>query len=160
MNAAASKPYAQGTKVTAFKSLHDIDALLSKAGATDRATFRLSAREGVYFKRDGIVYKISVFVPMTEEEAKTFAGKRGRNGHGTWVETERARRLRVLLNVVKAKIMSVDEDVFTWEEAFGSDIVINATTGETVGEYAAREAQASALGGRALNSLPMPGGEI
>ena len=156
MPAPKSKPFAQGTTVDPLKTLTQIDAMLTKAGAGDFDIFRRTAREGVAFVKDGIAYRVSVPMLLDEAEAKAFASRRkGTAGHGSYLAAERARRLRCLHNVVKAKLVAVEEEIYTFEEMFVNDLLTD--TGETMGERAVAFVRKAVLEGRTVSALPMPG---
>lgn len=155
MAAAKPKPFAQGTTVDPFKTLAEINALLEKSGADEIGTYRSLMREGVAFVRAGIAYRISVHIVKDEAEAKTYS-KGGRvAGHASYVVAERARRLRSLLNVVRAKLIAVQDDIYTFEEMFGFDVITE--TGETIAERTVPMIRQAALEGRIPSSLPVPG---
>lgn len=152
---ASPRPFAQGTAVDVYKTIGQIDGMLTKAGATHFRTFRSTAREGVEFVFDGVAFRVSVWIPTTEEEARPFAGRKGRMGHGGYREAERARRYRVLHRVVHEKLLSVQEEVYTLAQVFVGDAITKS--GDTIAERADEYLRAAVGAGEILAALPAGG---
>jgi hypothetical protein len=115
-------PYAQRTKVPVDKTRLEIERLVRKYGATGfasawQATDKNGGKARVEFICHNRHIRLTVYVPANEQKAQ-----------GKW---------RVLMLMVKAKLVAVDAEVVTFEEAFFADIVM-PETGKTVYE-AARE---------------------
>jgi hypothetical protein len=116
-------PYAKRTEVPIDQTRVEIERLVKKFGAKGFASAWQDGARGtggqsrVEFLCHGRHIRLTVDVPESEQKAR-----------GKW---------RVLLLMVKAKLVAVDEKVVTFEEAFFADIVMpetNKTVWETARE--------------------------
>lgn len=153
--AEGKRPYAQGTKVGVMQTHMQIQTMLKKAGAFDFMTFSRAGKEGLAFLRDGIAYRLVATLPETEEEAKKWSAGGRLSGHESYVELERARRMRSLLLVVKARLTAMDDGIQTFEEAFFGDALTD--NDQTVAERMVPRIKQAALSGHYPSALPMPG---
>lgn len=129
--------YAEGTEVAESKSKTEIDAMLRKWKCESVATGEDRGAGFVVFALNGIHVRFSCPMPG-EELAKKHAKKRRGSYYLTdadkaeWIEQERKRRWRALLLTLKAKLVSVENGIEKFEEAFLAHIVIAG--GQTVGQ--------------------------
>lgn len=144
--------YAKGTEVSIDKSQAEIRALLTKYGASGFMMGEEGDRAQVAFKmRDrGIIFRLPM--PDISEFAMGFPSAGGYRGRPTKLsETdqrsrwERAKRekWRALVLCIKAKLETVESGIETFDEAFMAHLRL--PSGETMGEWAAREENQRAL---------------
>lgn len=132
------KPKFHTTKVPESQTRLEIEHVLFKAGADKVATRTEQAGIGFLFERGGVAYRVSLDMP---EESQ-----------------ERRRRMRVLLYIITAKIITVDEGVSTFEEAFVESVV--TASGQTVTEMVMPMIEAGIKNGTHVKALPpMFGGQ-
>jgi hypothetical protein len=141
--------YAKGTSVSVERSKAELDTLLGKHGAAQRAIMH-DERAGfaaVVFVLRGRKYKIELPMPTPMSATpKTGAEPRGWSG---WDEPRRAQwarlqweqacreRWRGLLLLVKAKLEIVRMGVSTFEREFLADLLLpdGQTAHQTIGTY-------------------------
>lgn len=130
--------YASGTTVTVRRSREEIEELLLKHEA-ERIGFVMEARvASVGFTIDGWSVRFKVQLP-SDDEAKEKA-PRGRynwqeppkSNRDAWVARTERERWRALLLCIKAKLVSVESGVESFEQAFMAHLVLPG--GRTVGE--------------------------
>jgi hypothetical protein len=130
--------YAATTEVPADRSRAEIEATLTRFGATAFA-YGWSADHSVaqvMFEMDGRRVKFSLTVPDRSDRQFTHdrAGrKRTETGMRNAYDQEMRRLWRSLLLLIKAKLEAVATGIVSAEEEFLSHIVL--PTGETVGEW-------------------------
>lgn len=108
-------PYAHKTKKTPMETKHHIEALLERYGATRFASFSEPERAAILFEVEGRRIRFTIAVPKDSEQKV----------RAIW---------RALLLSVKAKLVSVDQKIETFEEAFMAHVVM--PDGKTVAEHA------------------------
>lgn len=141
--------YAKNTTVSVSKSRIEIEDTLKKWKATRAVTGTEPGRALVMFQIGQWMVRFVMPLP-TEEEAKKKA-KPSRGHYYTnerdrqrWIEQQERSRWRALLLTIKAKLVSVESGVETFEVAFMAHLVLpgNVTVGEKA-LPAIREAYAS-----------------
>ena len=147
----SNRKYAEGTRVSASRSLDELRVLLRARGA-GRVVIDDNPDEGhvaVLFQRAERAYRISVPIPSTKDRAFTHTPELGRQrdpaGRAKAYNDEIMRRHRSLLMHVKAKLIAVDDGIVTFEREFMVHLVM--PTGDTLGEFMEpRIADAVAMG--------------
>lgn len=131
--------YAQGTSVSVSKSRVEIEEVLLKYKATSIGVMLDPGLARVAFKigQWAVLFKMPL---PSDEEAKKNA-KRVPSWQApsdtqkqAWLEQEGRRRWRCLLLTIKAKLVSVENQVESFEEAFLAHLVLPGTAGETVAD--------------------------
>jgi len=130
--------YAEGTSVPVAKSKMEIELLLQKHRATRTAMAQEAGRAVVYFELQDRRVQFSMPLPLMDEKRFVF----GQGGHSWKKRTPEAQakaweqacreRWRALLLAIKAKFVSVETGVETFEQAFLAHIVLPG--GMTVGQ--------------------------
>ncbi len=112
-----NRTYAQDTKVPADRTRSEIEALLARYKARATAVFQDQQGAAIAFEINErrILFRIKLLDPKT---TKADAHRRA-----TW---------RALLLSIKAKMISVDTGIETFEEAFMAHVVM--PDGQTVGD--------------------------
>jgi hypothetical protein len=144
--------YAKGTSVSVERSKAELDTLLGKHGAVQRAIMHdePAGFAAVVFVLRGRKYKIEVPMP-TPASALPKAGAEPR-GWSTWEASRRTHwassqweqacreRWRGLLLLVKAKLEIVRMGVSTFEREFLADLLLpdGQTAHQTIGTYMER----------------------
>jgi hypothetical protein len=144
--------------VDASRTLQELRKLLIKHGANEFGSALVAGREAIVFSRDGITYRFSVPVAVTESEVPEPVRKAYRRAvHGPdLVEHENNRRLRSLAAVIKAQLIAIEDGILSFEETFiGGTVTDN---GQTVAERMAPELKRASLEGRIPRALPGFGG--
>lgn len=127
--------YAENTSVSVSKSRIEIEELLKKWKATRTATAVEAHRAIVMFQIGKWMVRFTMPLP-TEEEAKKQKTSRGwlfsTEQRAKWMEQQERSRWRALLLTIKAKLVSVESGVETFEVAFMAHLVLpgNVTVGE------------------------------
>lgn len=124
----ASRRFAADTGVSAEKTRAEIDALLGRHGATQRATLvdEANARAAVQFRIGGRMVRCEIKLPT----AKSIGNKpwRVRRSHAEWARDEMAQQTRSawrrLLLILKAKLELVAEGGSTFEREFLADVLL------------------------------------
>lgn len=131
--------YAAGTKVAVSKTEAEIKDLLRSRGATRTAFAEEAGRAVVFFElRDR---RVQFTMPLPRADEKRFTqDKRGSRRPPTaatraWEQACRE-RWRALLLTIKAKFVSIESEVETFEEAFLAHLVVPGGGGKTVGQHA------------------------
>lgn len=129
--------FAKGTKVPVQRTRMEIEDLLDKHGAHSRAVGQQGMQAVILFEKDGRRVRIQMELPSPSEFRSR---KRGRNHvERTQREQEAAlqqslrERWRWLLLTLKAKFVSLDGGIETFEEAFLAHIVM--PNGQSVGDW-------------------------
>lgn len=127
--------FAKGTGVPVARSRGEIQALLEKWKATKIGMLTEHGRAHVMFSIGPWSVKFSMPLP-TEEEAATLEDRYGKSASLTaqkrWLEQTQREKWRALLLTIKAKLVSVENGVETFEEAFLAHLVL--ADGHTVGQ--------------------------
>ncbi len=154
--------YAENTAVSESKSKIEIDELLRKWKATSIAIGEDTGAGIVIFAI--AEWHVRFRCPMPDEALviAVWQKKHGKYDWPTsahkanWIEQERKRRWRALLLTIKAKLVSVENGIEKFEEAFLAHIVIAG--GLTVGQKALPElAQIYKSGSMPTGGLLGPG---
>lgn len=128
--------FAESTVVSVMKTKQELEALVTKAGATHFGALNTDAGTTVafIFKERRILFDLKL--PSVE----TFSKKKNRSG---WMETctkedqlkrwEQACRTgwRALFLAIKAKLVTIDSGIETVDEAFLAHIVVPTDDGRT-----------------------------
>jgi hypothetical protein len=132
--------FAKGTEVSADRSRAELETLLQRYGADSTAVFTSRGEAAVAFEMRGRRILFRLKMPEQSEERFThrtggFRGKEARSADSARTAWEQAcrERWRALVLAVKAKLVSVEEGVETFEEAFMAHVVM--PDGRTVGEH-------------------------
>ncbi|GEL73199.1 hypothetical protein [Myxococcus virescens] len=129
--------YAAGTYVAVSKTESEIKELLRRRGATRTAFAEEAGRAVVFFElRDR---RVQFTMPLPRADEKRFTQDRRGNRRTTAAATsarEQAcrERWRALLLTIKAKFVSIESEVETFEESFLAHLVVPG--GKTVGQHA------------------------
>jgi hypothetical protein len=144
---ATVRKFANNTKISSTKTLEDLRKLLTKYGCSDFA--HLERKSGIHIlftlfsdTPDQRNIRFSVGLPDLET-FRRFRVKTPTGGVGNrertdsqsvaLLEQERARIYRALLAVIKGRLLAVDENIQTIEQAFYGETVADAS-GATVYE--------------------------
>jgi len=134
--------YAEGTSVAESKSKIEIDEMLRKWKATSCAIGEDIGAGIVMFVV--ATWHVRFRCPMPDDALAKIHAKKSRGNYylseadkSAWIEQERRRRWRALLLTIKAKLVSVENGIEKFEEAFLAHIVIAG--GMTVGQKALPE---------------------
>jgi hypothetical protein len=152
MSLALPPAYAKGTSVSVERSKAELDTLLGKHGAAQRAIMHdePAGFAAVVFVLRGRKYKIEV--PMPTPAAVTPKAAAEPRGWSGWDEARRAQwvrlqweqacreRWRGLVLLVKAKLEIVRMGVSTFEREFLADLMLpdGHTAHQTIGAYMER----------------------
>lgn len=115
-----SEVYAKGTKVPEERSRLEIETLLERHKARSTAVFREPNSAAVAFEMSGRRVLFRIALP---------------SGKQNTVARTRRERWRALLLAIKAKLVSVEAGIETFEEAFMAHVVM--PDGRTVSEHVA-----------------------
>ncbi len=139
-----TRPYAQGTTVSAEKSRAELETILSKYGATDRG-FRVNDDIGVasvMFVIDGKKYRIDVPLPKRGMAENNHPDQKNPRGWFGWDSAKRQQfkdkvweqacreRWRGFVLLVKAKLEAVRIGLSSVEKEFAADLMLS--NGQTV----------------------------
>lgn len=117
--------FAEGTRVDVAKTRSEIEALLTKHGATSFASGWEGTRARILFEAHGrrVRFTLELLPPRQAflEQQK--------------VDAENRRRWRCLLLMLKAKLEAVANSLVSFEEEFLAHIMIPDGAGETVGDW-------------------------
>lgn len=123
--------YAKGTTVPAERTREELAKTLDRFGATAFAYMSRSNRELIAFEYHGLGVRLECPLPSPSDDAIRL----DRYGHTRteadiekrW-QVERRRRWRCLLNVVKAKLTAIEDEIETFEQAFLAHIDVGGYT--------------------------------
>jgi hypothetical protein len=132
--------FAVGTTVEIPKTRSEIEALLTKHGATSFASGWEGTRARILFEAHGRRVRFSLDL-LDGETSKEIA--------------ENRRRWRCLLLVLKAKLEAVANNLVTFEEEFLAHIMLPDGSGETIGDWVSP--QLAAAYERGVNMPPLLG---
>ncbi len=130
--------YAAETRVSPEKTLEEMKGLLRRFGADNFCTFDndRAGFSGLEFDVNNRRCRFIVQIPKREEFAKTETGRpRDKNQQFTVWEKAIRSRWRSLALIVKAKLVAIEEGVFTFEQEFALHFVM--ANGQTVYEQLA-----------------------
>lgn len=155
--------YAYGTDVSIASSRAELEHLLRTYKATATAFFNATNQAAVAFEMSGrrILFKLPL--PLPGDKAFTHAKvnrsrtmKRLSEGqtHARW-EKACQRKWRSLVLAIKAKLVSVDDGVESFEEAFMAHVVM--PDGQTVGEHTKERIAQAYNEQKMIPLLPGPG---
>jgi hypothetical protein len=148
--------FANGTSVSADKSRQEVETLLTKFGASEHGFITSHERRLVLigFKYKGIQIRMEIPLPDRNEKAIQRDG-RGYTRSPEKIEEafqgEIRRRWRCLALAIKAKMVSVEDRVTTFEREFLPYMVTDS--GRTVAEEMETSIRA-AMTGKSLKMLP------
>jgi hypothetical protein len=130
--------FAEGTTVPVAKTRGEIEAMVSKHGATRFASGWMEDRKAaISFAMRGRLVRFTLTLP-TEDEAKELRGRGGwslsADQRAKWIDAEERRRWRCLLLALKAKLEVVESGIATFEEEFLAHVVTpdNLTVNEAI----------------------------
>ena len=120
--------FAEGTRVDVAKTRSEIEALLTKHGATSFASGWEGARARILFEAHGrrVRFTLELLGRLHDEDRCLACTK---------IEAENRRRWRCLLLMLKAKLEAVANNLVSFEEEFLAHIMIPDGSGETVGDW-------------------------
>lgn len=151
--------YAQNTKVASASTLTEIQSLLARRGVRDFGQMTSDGAATVFFRKDGVNYKMSLPYPDPDSTEFTHTPqtqeRRAEETRWRFYEQEVNRRFRALLIVIKAKLVAVDEGIVTFESEFLAHAVLS--DGRTMMEHAQPALEAAGSGGPM--TLALPGGD-
>lgn len=152
--------YARNTTVSVSKSRSEIEDNLQRFGA-DSFGYMTERREGcevaaIAFRIQGRNVRLFLSLPSREDERfwVTPGGRRRRDGdqaYKNW-EQECRRMWRSLAEVIKAKLIAVDDGISTIEREFMADIML--PDGQTVSEHISEKIGEAYSTGRMVPLLP------
>lgn len=128
--------YAEGTKVSAMRTLEQIKRILLEVGAKELQTAERAGMAAIQF--DLAERRIRFVLPLPPLENYAYVTVRGRRRARTSHQALQAweqgcrERWRALLACIKAKLVSAQSGIETVEEAFLANVV--TSTGRTVWE--------------------------
>lgn len=131
--------YATGTEVSVQKTRIEIEELLRKWKCERQATMLEPAKAVVYFQVKQWHVQFTMPLPTAAEAAKQRDKRSGWRSLTTqqqerWLDQRHREKWRALLLTIKAKLVSVESGVESFEEAFLAHLVLPG--GETVGQKA------------------------
>lgn len=128
--------YAKKTTVSGDRSKAEIEKTLYKYGASGFVYGRQDNKAVIMFRMRGKQIKFSVSMPTISDDVIQYTDKgrkRPTADMKKYLEKELRRKFRSLALTIKAKLVSVDEGIEVFEDAFMSQIML--TNGNTVGEW-------------------------
>ena len=148
--------YANGTTVSVAKSIAELDALVTKYGATGFAYGREGDRTVVGFTSADRLIRFEVTRPPDAEFKVPPRGVwRTATAMTEAADAEHRRRWRALLLVVKALLVAVEDKVISQHDAFLPYTVLPG--GQTVGGWAEEQLDAVYAGGQLPALMPAAG---
>lgn len=158
-----TRKYAKNTEVSARQSMAELEDLLERFGGGQPTAFAYGSsggRASVQFDIRGRRVRLHLALPGPE----SFRHGERSNQSATWriertpaqmraMHEAEARRLwRSLVDVVKAKLVAIDDGISTLEGEFLSNLVL--PSGETVGERMADDLEATLRTGELPPLMP------
>jgi len=156
--------FAQGTDVSTDKSRMELETLLRRYGAESTAVFTSRGEAAVAFEMRGRRILFRLKMPEQNEErftharvnaTRTLQRRPAELAFKMWDQGCRE-RWRALVLAVKAKLVSVEEGVETFEEAFMAHVVM--PDGMTVGEHVRPRIESAYKSQKMVPLLPGPKG--
>jgi hypothetical protein len=135
-----AKPYARGTEVSVAKTKAELEELLRAHGAKATAVYHHETGAAIAFEMHD--RRIIMKLPLPSPGERRFSHWKQPNGFERLRTPESARELyeqgcrerwRALFLAVKAKLVSVQQRIETFEEAFMAHVQM--PDGRTIGEY-------------------------
>jgi len=158
---ATKKPFAEGTSVSVDASVQELKKMLEKYGIEEYLTHQKKNQTIVAFKLHGRGFRFTV--PMPDPEAKRFVyvpgstyRKRTAAQQEEAYKKEVARRWRVLVMEIKARLVAIDEGWAAFEEQFLDETLL--PDGRTVKEWVNSEFTQVQLEGKLPNVPLLPPG--
>lgn len=147
-----SGKYAQNTKVATDRSKADIERLIARYGATGFAYGWQNDMAVISFTMEGRHIQFRLEMPSFEEFALTETGRQRKPNiqHKEWEKAQR-QSWRSLKLIIHAKLESVETGVYTFDQAFLSDIVL--PDGKRVADHAIPQIEQSYAAGRVVMGL-------
>lgn len=128
--------YAAGTAVPVARSRVEIETLLQKYGATSIGVLMDPGRAAVFFTINGWSVRFRMPLPDRADRRFTHLDKWNARAEAAaqrlWEQSCRS-AWRALLLTIKAKLVSVENQVETFEEAFMAHLIAD-DHGQTLGE--------------------------
>jgi hypothetical protein len=136
-----ARKFAEGTEVPVARTRAELEDMLGKYGATATAIFNSTNNAAVAFEMHGrrIMMKLALPDPQAREfthaKINQHSGDAPLSAEAARARHEKAcrRKWRSLLLAVKAKLVSVEEGVETFEDAFMAHVVM--PDGATVADH-------------------------
>lgn len=135
-----SKKFAENTDVPVSRTRAELEDLLGKYGATATAIFNSADSAAVAFEMHGRRIMMKLKLPTIDSDEFQYAvygarGRQKRTAEAAKLALEKAcrRKWRSLLLAVKAKLVAVEDEVETFEEAFMAHVVM--PDGTTVADH-------------------------
>lgn len=130
--------YAADTSVPIDRSRGEIEAMLSRRGATAFGYGQEGGRAAIMFRLPTCSVRIELKLPAAKEFAVSDGGRTRKQTaqQQAWAQACRA-RWRALALVIKAKLVAVDAGITTVEEEFQANLVL--PDGRRVGDVVAAE---------------------
>lgn len=160
-----NRKYAEGTRVAADRTQYDISRLLKAHGATAIGQGEREDVIAIYFELADRQIRFTLPVPSIQDDDIKYT----RVNQSQWARRERSvgakhiardrefdRRLRARYACIKAKLISVEDQIETVEQAFMAEIVL--ANGQTMSEWAGPQINAMYESGRMPPLLPGLGG--
>lgn len=124
--------FAEGTDVPVIKTKNELEELLNRAGATATAVFNTPGMAMIAFEMQGrrILMQLKLPDPNAREfthgrvNQSRFEVKLSAQAAASRFEKACRRKWRALLLAVRAKLVSVEEGVETFENAFMAHVVM------------------------------------
>lgn len=119
--------YAKGTSVSAAKSRAEIEEQLERFGADGFMSGRDGNNVMIAFKANNrqVMFRMTTPNPDSEEMRLTPTGKRRTDADAAIAcQAEERRRWRSLAMAIKAKLVSVEDGIETFEQAFMAHVVM------------------------------------
>jgi hypothetical protein len=153
-----SGEFAKGTSVPVSRSRAEIEAMLSRCGATSFASGWSGNDATIVFECQG--RRVRFDLPLPNVDDRRFTHKKNRRGYDEKLSdsardalhaAEHRRRWRALALVIKAKLEAVASGITTFEDEFLAHIVVPG--GKTFGDWARPEIARAYDTGAALPPL-------
>lgn len=152
--------YATGTKVSADRSMAEIERILMRYGARGFMYGRDDDRSAAMIAFRANDRQVRFMLPLPDRANPAFTATptgrdRTRQAALDAYEGEVRRRWRALALAVKAKLEAVETGIVSFEDEFAAYIVL--PNGSTVGEWLRPQIAEAYRTGRMPELLPMPG---
>lgn len=125
--------YAENTRVDVGRSRDEIEKMLERRGSNAFLSGTMNGNIFVAFELNELKIRFEIPAPSRDDFLKTDGG-RDRSETAVRDEYEKAQRQRwrALFLSIKAKLVSIEENIETFEQAFLAHVVMS--NGQTVGE--------------------------
>lgn len=140
--------YANHTSVSVEKSLAELQRILSRFGATQFAFLQSPTKAQVGFIINGRRIEFTLILPNREEFSRTPKYSYRRDAADTEKHWEQGCRSswRALVEVIKAKLIGIDQKIVTQDNEFLAYTVL--PNGQTIGEVFTPQIQKMVDGGK------------